>query len=214
MRSRLTLTWSSIAAASASSVSPQFHQDDGRPAPVVISAPTLLTTTFSMASFAAMTKDQAEAYIATYALFKLCSKRDEKIYLRLPTIWRALWSELLDEGRRESERQERETLRDLRKTLKITETSAIVPESVQSTRPRTAKDPGSVHGIPEAGRQGWGKAMDPKAIQDDWRYRVNRPEYLRMLEHRQHLPMWAFRTEVLAAIEREQIVIICGETGW
>jgi ATP-dependent RNA helicase DHX29 len=56
--------------------------------------------------------------------------------------------------------------------------------------------------------------MDPTAIKGDWEYRINRPEYLRMLEHRRHLPMWTFRTEVLTTIEREQIVIICGETGW
>jgi ATP-dependent RNA helicase DHX29 len=28
------------------------------------------------------------------------------------------------------------------------------------------------------------------------------------------LPMWGFKNEVLSAIDREQVVIICGETGW
>jgi ATP-dependent RNA helicase DHX29 len=28
------------------------------------------------------------------------------------------------------------------------------------------------------------------------------------------LPMWGFREKVLEAIDREQVVIICGETGW
>jgi ATP-dependent RNA helicase DHX29 len=28
------------------------------------------------------------------------------------------------------------------------------------------------------------------------------------------LPMWGFKEEVLHAIDREQVVIVCGETGW
>jgi ATP-dependent RNA helicase DHX29 len=28
------------------------------------------------------------------------------------------------------------------------------------------------------------------------------------------LPMWGFKDEVLSAIEQNQVVIICGETGW
>lgn len=28
------------------------------------------------------------------------------------------------------------------------------------------------------------------------------------------LPMWGFKDEVLKTIDREQVVIICGETGW
>lgn len=28
------------------------------------------------------------------------------------------------------------------------------------------------------------------------------------------LPMWNFKTQVLQAIEDNQVVIICGETGW
>jgi ATP-dependent RNA helicase DHX29 len=28
------------------------------------------------------------------------------------------------------------------------------------------------------------------------------------------LPMWGFKNDVLRAIDENQIVIICGETGW
>jgi ATP-dependent RNA helicase DHX29 len=31
---------------------------------------------------------------------------------------------------------------------------------------------------------------------------------------RMQLPIWHFKQQVLEAVEREQVVIICGETGW
>ena len=34
-----------------------------------------------------------------------------------------------------------------------------------------------------------------------------------MMQQRMQLPMWGYREEVLSAIDREQVVIICGETG-
>ncbi len=33
-------------------------------------------------------------------------------------------------------------------------------------------------------------------------------------QSRIQLPMWGFKAHVLAAIEKEQVVIVCGETGW
>jgi len=31
---------------------------------------------------------------------------------------------------------------------------------------------------------------------------------------RMQLPMWAFKQQVVDAVEQHQIVIVCGETGW
>lgn len=28
------------------------------------------------------------------------------------------------------------------------------------------------------------------------------------------LPMWNFREQVLAAVDENQVIIVCGETGW
>lgn len=28
------------------------------------------------------------------------------------------------------------------------------------------------------------------------------------------LPMWGFRPQVLEAVDNNQVVIVCGETGW
>ena len=33
-------------------------------------------------------------------------------------------------------------------------------------------------------------------------------------QSRMQLPIWGFKEVVLSAIDREQAVIICGETGW
>jgi ATP-dependent RNA helicase DHX29 len=63
---------------------------------------------FSMVSVATPESKQAEAYVATVALFLLfgTSTREDKVSLRLPPTWRDLWTSLA------SQRKEREDLED------------------------------------------------------------------------------------------------------
>jgi len=35
-----------------------------------------------------------------------------------------------------------------------------------------------------------------------------------MQEYRKELPMWKAKQDVVNIVDREQVVIICGETGW
>jgi len=215
-RSKLTITWSPISELSSvgvgvSPVTPTL--DPGARPPVIISILGSLCITFSMASIAAMSKDQADGFIATYALFKLCGKKDEKIYLRLPSIWRELWFELLNESQLESERQEREVLRNLERTLKIENLGLSRPNDLAEKKARVAKAAGPKEQGTATGVVGPG-SMASDAIKKDWFYRTNRSGYQQMLRHRNQLPMWAFKKDVLAAIENNQVIIICGETGW
>lgn len=166
-----------------------------------------------MASLATPTKDQAEGYIATYALYQLCGKKGEKVYVRLPTIWRGLWAELAEEDRLKSGLQEREVLRGLRKLLGIGgDRNDVSGENQIEKKNRTAKDgDGEAKDVPQLMLR---NANETEAIKEGWQYKINTPGYLHMLKGRQQLPMWGFKDKVLAAIEREQVVIICGETGW
>lgn len=169
-----------------------------------------------MNSLGTPTKDQAEAYIATYALFQLCSKKEEKIYFGLPTIWRELWSEFLEEARLESESQERGVLKGLRKTLGIGEGRNYM-DGGNTAKKKYRVVKGEVEGgnmikdVPEQALEG---IREAELIKESWSYKTNTPDYLHMLKGRKQLPIWAFKDEVLATIEREQVVIICGETGW
>ncbi|KAG0126671.1 hypothetical protein HOY82DRAFT_542403 [Tuber indicum] len=203
-RSKLIITWSSIAESSSVDVSPITPTlGPGARPPVIISTLGLLCTTFSMASIAAMSKDQADGFIATYALFKLCGKKDEKMYLRLPSIWRELWFELLSEGQLESERQEREVLRNLEGALKIgsfglSGRDYLAEKKARAIKAVGPKEQGATGGRVESGN------MTSDAIKEDWFYRTNRSGYQHMLEHRRKLPMWAFKEDVLAAMENNQ----------
>lgn len=170
-----------------------------------------------MASVGTPTNDQAEGYIATHALYQLCSKKEEKVYIRLPTIWRVLWFELVEEDRLKSELQDRETLRGLKKLLGIGGDRNEMNDGNQAEKKKRA-----VKGDAEADGDGARdipqvlsiNAHQSRAIIEGWQCKINTPNYLHMLKGRQQLPMWGFKDEVLAAIEAEQVVIICGETGW
>jgi ATP-dependent RNA helicase DHX29 len=213
-RSRLIINWSSITAVSSFKT---ILNSNERP-PVIVNSPSLLSTAFSMNSFGTPTKEQAEGYIATYALFQLCGKKEEKIYLRLPTLWRALWAELVEEARLETERKEREILRRLQALLDIGSNEYVVEElnTAEKKKKRVTKDDldKSSEEVQDVNPSKLERSYQTDMIRESWEYKKNTPEYLHMLNGRKQLPMWAFKDEVLAAIDREQVVIICGETGW
>ncbi|KAG7129430.1 putative helicase C15C4.05 like protein [Verticillium longisporum] len=54
--------------------------------------------TYSMRSVAAPDKKQSEAFIATWALYHIFgpSQKEEKVGLRLPPVWKELWTELAE----------------------------------------------------------------------------------------------------------------------
>lgn len=211
-RSRLIINWSSIDIASSIEPTPPPEQP-----PVVVTTPSLLSTVFAMTSFATQTKDQAEGYIATYVLYQLCSKKEEKVYVRLPTIWRGLWSELLEEDRLRSEYQEREVLRGLKKLLGTGGDRNEINEGNQIEKKKRImggdldEGNGETHSVAQLVST---NGHESAAIKESWQHKISTPEYLHMLKGRQQLPMWGFKDKVLAAVEREQVVIICGETGW
>lgn len=167
-----------------------------------------------MASLATPTTDQAEGCIATHALYQLCGKREERVYVRLPTIWRALWSELVEEDRLKSELREREALRGLRKLLDIGGDRGEMNGINQAEKKKLAARGDAEDDVKHVPQLASTNAHEARAIMEGWQCKINTPGYLHMLKGRRQLPMWGFKDEVLAAIEREQVIIICGETGW
>ena len=73
--------------------------------------------TFTMERVATPDKKQSEAYIATAALFHIFSgnAREEKFAsLRLPAVWRDLWTEFADAKKSQLDAQDRGIVRSLR----------------------------------------------------------------------------------------------------
>ncbi len=46
-----------------------------------------------------------------------------------------------------------------------------------------------------------------------WSLKSNTASYREMLKSREKLPIWSYKNELLKAIEDNQVVIVCGETG-
>lgn len=168
-----------------------------------------------MSSISAATSVQAQAYVSTVALFLVFSSvpKEEKAYLRLPPTWRDLWAEFLRMRKEQIEVADREVLRELR-SLVVQNNQAMeniaVPKSngsnIKTSSNKTSNTQASLSLIQEPGDS----SDHLKAV---WSAKVSTPSYSRMLNARKDLPIWKFKDDLLAAIEKSQVVIICGETG-
>lgn len=176
------------------------------------------SVTIAMISICTPTTEQSEAYISTAALFILyaSSSKEEKAYLRLPSIWRELWSEFAEAKKEHIDKVDRENLSKLRDIV----------------RQRTARDEGDGVVLIDGFRKRNAnvnaanftpderpstpnifQATDTAKVKEMWAQKASTSSYQHMLTARMHLPMWHFKSEVLEAIERSQVIIVCGETG-
>lgn len=73
-------------------------------------------TRFTMTSIATPDKAKSEALVATYALFHIfgSSSKEEKVFLRLPPVWRDLWVEYSEIRKNQLDAADRSALGELR----------------------------------------------------------------------------------------------------
>ncbi|RYP38167.1 hypothetical protein DL768_010813 [Monosporascus sp. mg162] len=150
---------------------------------------------FKMTSIATPDPKQSEAYVATVALFSIFSSTKEgRVFLRLPAVWRDLWSELVEEQKAQEDAADRETIRGLRAMVRRKQDQELedgvllqgafrgraTQRNTNDTADESALERGS-RNIPE-----------PEYYQRIWAEKASTPKFQAMLE---------------------QVVIICGETG-
>ena len=173
--------------------------------------------TCSMSSIATPDKKQSEAFIATWTLFRIsfgASTKEEKVGLRLPPVWRELWEELAEARKSTLDAKDRDMLRDLRSMVRQRQDQeledGVILQSAFRGRgsARNLNDPRD--GVQEMAR---GVSNDPQFYHRIWAQKSGSPRYQTMLQTRMQLPMWKFREQVMDTVDREQVVIICGETG-
>lgn len=172
---------------------------------------------FKMAGIATPDARQSESYIATAALFFVFggSTKDEKVALRLPPTWRDLWNEFAESKKSLADSQDREAykkLRDLVRKRRDQELEdGVVLQGAFRGRgaARGAADSSEESGLERNHRA----AQDPEYLKRIWHEKSSAPRYQAMLQSRMQLPMWGFREQVLETVDREQVVIVCGETG-
>ncbi|KAK6065980.1 helicase associated domain-containing protein [Seiridium cupressi] len=175
-----------------------------------------LQFSFQMTTIATPTKDQSKAYIATVALFAISgSSKEEKVFMRLPPTWRDLWTELAEARKNQLDAGDRTTVKSLRalvrQRLDQEEEEGVVIQS--AFKGRGANRNGNGHGDQASLDKAQSHSISPEFYQRIWFEKFNSPRFQHMLRSREQLPMWAFKEEVLKAVDQNQVVIICGETG-
>jgi ATP-dependent RNA helicase DHX29 len=170
---------------------------------------------YKMISIATPDAKQSEAFIATTALFCIfgSSAKEEKVALRLPATWKDLWSEYAEAKKSKADEEDRNILRHIRDLVRKRveqelEDGVLIQGFKGRGQPKNQTD-SDQSDQERAKRQPFG----PEYYQNIWLQKSSSPRYQHMLASRMQLPMWQFRQQVVDVVEREQVVIICGETG-
>ncbi|KAI1866741.1 uncharacterized protein JN550_007594 [Neoarthrinium moseri] len=169
---------------------------------------------FQMATIATPDSKQSEAYVATVALFAISgSTKEEKVFMRLPATWKDLWTELSEAKKNQGDAQDRAFIKDLRTLVRQRqdqeEEEGVVLQSAfkgRGTNRNGTPDPSAFERVN-------GQNLGPEFYHRIWADKINNPRFHHMLQARMQLPMWYFREQVLEAVDQNQVVIICGETG-
>ena len=168
---------------------------------------------FTATAVAAVSVEQSEAFIATSALFSLFapSAKEDKVYLRLPSNWRELYREYLDLRRDRLDASDRESIKHFRAIvqdqLEIEESDGVVLTSRFKMRNQAATSSNAS----ESGRNT--PLAKNEHLMNIWTQKASTASYQRMLSTRMGLPVFEFRTSILATVDSHQVTIICGETG-
>lgn len=164
-------------------------------------------------SVAAISVEQSESYISTAALFSIsaASPKEEKIYLRLPSNWRDLYREFLEHRKNRIDTADREAIKYYRSIvtdqIETEESDGVVLTNRFKLRNQAAVSS-------SASNSGYNTPIrEVEGLVEVWTQKASTPSYQRMLVGRKNLPVYGFRESILSTIDKNQITIICGETG-
>lgn len=170
---------------------------------------------FKMTEIATPDEKQSEAFIATTALFLVfgSSGKEEKVSLRLPSQFRDLWGEYSETKKSDADARDRSAIKELRALVRERRDQEEEDGVLLSGAFRGRNNGRNGGDTPDAIAAEKRASGGPEYYQGIWQKKSSAPRYQAMLQSRMQLPMWNFRQEVVDAVEREQVVIICGETG-
>ncbi|KAL8858695.1 MAG: hypothetical protein Q9178_004783 [Gyalolechia marmorata] len=159
---------------------------------------------------------QSEAYVSTAALFLIFSSvpKEEKMYLRLPSVWKDFWDELSALKKSNDMAADRKELRVIRSLIDNSTVKDDTPEHI--CRPAS---PNSSHPEPHVNLAEENQEEQPARTENldyfksMWASKSATPLFSHMMRQRKNLPIWGFKEKILQTILSHQTVIICGETG-
>ncbi|KAF1940727.1 P-loop containing nucleoside triphosphate hydrolase protein [Clathrospora elynae] len=181
--------------------------------PGVICSKNKRQVRFDAITVAAVSVDQSENYISVAALFSIsaASSKEEKVYLRLPSNWRELYREFLEHRQTRLDAADREAIKYYRSIIQdqieTEESDGVVLTNRFKLRNQAATSSSTSNsGYNTPVRQHDG-------LRELWAQKASTPSYQRMLFGRSNLPVFGFRDSILSTIDKNQVTIICGETG-
>lgn len=171
-------------------------------------------TFVSMDSLATPTQQQAESYVSTLALFILFpqTSKEGKAYLRLPAIWRDLWTEFSVLKKVQEDEVDKAALRDLKRLVQENQ-SGFEDDVVLLDNFRKRNGNGSKPGSPMKGHIRENYLNQDERLREAWMAKASTPSFCRMMQGRMNLPIWGFKDDILSTLDSHQAIIICSETG-
>jgi ATP-dependent RNA helicase DHX29 len=172
---------------------------------------------FTMNTVACPDSQQSESFVATVALFYIFSpySKEEKVYMKLPGAWRDLYAELGEARKHQNDSADRDRLKLIRSTFQEhsqqEEEDGIVLAAAFRGRNKDSPLPGSSRNISPT--KNVFSSLPSTDLINLWHRIRDTPNYQRMLLGRMSLPMFDFRDIALTAISKNQVIILCGETG-
>lgn len=175
------------------------------------------TLNMTMEGLSTPSEKQSEAYISTAALFLLCSIawNDDKSYLRIAPAWRDLYREFIDSKRDGDFAQNRQDIKALRGLIdaqreKEEDEGVILTEGFRNRLmlKNGSKETGSRPSSP-----GVHIIQEVNDLRSLWESKSSSSAYYQMAQVRSMLPIFEFRDNILDAIDKSQITIVCAETG-
>lgn len=170
-------------------------------------------TFVSMDNIATPTAQQAEAYVSTLALFLLFpqNSKEGKSYMRMPAVWRDLWTELANIRKVQEDEVDKTTVKGLKQLVQENQGSfeddVVLSDNFRRRNGVPGKQETPIKG---PGREELG--FDDR-LKDIWTEKASTPSFQRMVQGRMNLPIWGYKEEILASLDTHRALIICSETG-
>lgn len=165
-----------------------------------------------METIATPTPQQAEGYISTLALFLSTSQnsKEGKSYLRLPGVWRDLWTEFANLKKAQEDEFDKKTVKDLKDLIEQNRSSFeddVVLSDNFKRRNGPANKPDTSKPRPRD------TPSSDESLKQIWADKASTPSFKRMAQGRANLPVWSFKDEILRTLDTHRALIICSETG-
>ena len=157
---------------------------------------------------------QSEAYVSTVGLFlNFALAAEQKVYLRLPSVWRELWEELSILGQKHQDSKDRDVLRELHSLIEETSKQSDPDADDHDALVNYITLNEHVPVLQTLQTPRYVSTHSPDHVRAIWTAKESSPSYQSMLTTRSNLPIHGFKTELLQAIANSPVVIVCGETG-